>query len=243
MEGSGSFVVEVYADAESLARAAAELFIECSAEAVTRSGRFTVALSGGETPLATFRLLAEPPFRNRVDWSLVHVFWGDERCVPPEDPRSNYGVAFRLFLSRVPIPLNQIHPILCADGPARASREYESILKSTFDTSSRYFDLILLGLGLDGHTASLFPDSAALDEKEKWVTYVQNPIEKFPRVTMTLPRLNLTRKAIFLVAGAAKKNVFQAALSAREPCYSLPVRLIHPLYGDVIWLVEFATTR
>ena len=227
--------VQVYPDANSLARAAAEYFVTLAAEAITARGRFVVALSGGSTPRATYRLLASREFAPRVDWSCVHVFWGDERCVPPDHPESNYALARETLLDHVPLPEGNIRRIRAELDPRRAAALYQEELEAVLGTEGR-FDLILLGIGADGHTASLFPGTLALEEKTRWV--VENYVESLSawRVTLTLPVLNAARHVTFLVSGAAKAETL-ARIQAGE---RLPVALVHPSPGQLTWIVDSA---
>ena len=165
-------MIEVYPDLESLSRAAAALLVRQANLAVAARGRFSVALAGGATPRRTYELLAAPPLADRAPWDRVHVFWGDERCVPLTDPRSNARLAKEAWLDRVPIPGHQIHPLNCALDPAAAARQYEAQLREFFAGQPPILDLVLLGLGDDGHTASLFPGTTVLAETERWAAAV-----------------------------------------------------------------------
>jgi 6-phosphogluconolactonase len=160
--------IRVYADAPALARAAAEQFVTLSAEAINQRGRFAVALSGGSTPTAMYALLATGEFAARVEWTHVHVLWGDERCVPPEHPDSNFRMAREALLDHVPLPAENIYRIGGEMEPAQAANEYERKLQAFFPNGQPRFDLILLGMGDDGHTASLFPGAAAIREQVRW---------------------------------------------------------------------------
>jgi hypothetical protein len=153
----GAGLIRVYPDLESLSRAAAELFVREAQAARSARGRFSVALSGGGTPGRTYELLAAAPYREEVDWAGVHVFWGDERCVPWDDPRSNARAAYQAFLSRVPLPGDQLHPLDCTGNPEAAARRYEALLREFFGGGPPRLDLVFMGLGENGHTASLFP--------------------------------------------------------------------------------------
>jgi 6-phosphogluconolactonase len=227
----------VYSDLEALSRAAAELFAQRAARAASEGGRFSVALAGGNTPRRTYELLAEPPFRDRVPWQKAHVFWGDERCVPADDPRSNAGMARQALLDRVPIPPVQIHPIDCTQLPADAAARYEDLLHQFFGPSPR-FDLILLGLGENGHTASLFPAAPALREYERWVAEVRVADQDPDRVTFTPPLINQAAMIAFLVSGAAKAQVLRKVLTDPAHATRLPAQLIHPTGGELRWLVD-----
>jgi 6-phosphogluconolactonase len=231
--------VIVVADAAAIAEAAAKRLVNH----VTQKDRAAVCLTGGSSPEALYRLLAEEPWRSQVPWDRVHWFIGDDRFVPESDPLSNMGMARRLFLDRVGAPRQNIHPIATdADDPDDAARRYEDDLKQFYgatrlDPARPLFDLVLMGLGGDGHTASLFPHAAALDEKERWVVGVAKAgMTPFvPRVTLTFPALASTREMLFLVNGADKQAILSRVLSGDD----LPA---HRAYsdGDLVWLIDRA---
>ena len=237
--------VRVMADAQAMARAAAELFVRSARSAVEAHGRFAVALSGGSTPRAVFNLLAiDAELRNAMPWNHVHLFWGDERHVPPESAESNYCMTREALLDRVPIPRENVHPIVSSFGDAvELARAYELALERWFGLGAGAlpaFDLVLLGLGADGHTASLFPDSAALDERKRLV--VANWIERFSafRITRSAPVLNAARAVVFLVAGADKASALREVLHGPHVPRRLPAQLIEPRTGTLVWLVDQA---
>jgi 6-phosphogluconolactonase len=225
--------IRVYPDSDSLAQAAATHFAEQAAEAIATRGRFIVALAGGTTPRLTYTLLASWSFATRVDWLRVHLFWGDERCVPPEHRDSNYRMVREALLGKAPIPSANVHRIQSELDPAWAAMAYESELETLLGSEGR-FDLILLGMGPDGHTASLFPGTAALEEQTRWV--VENYVEKLNtcRITLTLPIINKARQVTFLVSGTSKAAPL-ARIQAGEP---LPAGLIQPTEGQLTWLVD-----
>jgi 6-phosphogluconolactonase len=233
-------VIRVYADYEAVSRAAAELFLRQANEAIKDHGRFSVALSGGHTPQRAYELLAGPPFNTQVDWGRVHVFWGDERCVPPNDPRSNARMAREELLDHVRVPPDNIHPIACADSAKNGAWSYESLLRSFFDGSPKSFDLVFLGLGTDGHTASLFPGTPALLEKDRWVTEIYSEKEGIYRVTLTAPILNQALVLAFIASGASKAGVLREVLTQRPEPDRFPARLIKPdcYGGKLYWLVD-----
>jgi len=233
-------VVRVYADHEALSRAAAELFVRQANEAIKNRGRFSVALSGGHTPQRAYELLAGPPFNTQVDWGRAHVFWGDERCVPPDDPRSNARMAREKLLDHVPVPPANIHPIACADSAKNGARSYESLLRSFFDGCPKSFDLVFLGLGTDGHTASLFPGTPALLEKDRWVTEIYSEKEAIHRVTLTAPILNQALILAFITSGASKAGMLREVLNERHEPERFPARLIKPdcYGGKLYWLAD-----
>jgi len=233
-------VVCVYDDYEALSRAAAELFLRQANEAIKDRGRFSVALSGGHTPERIYELLAGPTFNELVDWGRVHVFWGDERCVPPGDPRSNARTAREKLLDHVPVPPGQIHPIACADSAEDGAGSYESLLRSFFGGGPNSFDLVLLGLGTDGHTASLFPGTVAVLEKDRWATEVYSEKDGIYRVTLTAPILNRALVLAFIASGASKAEVLREVLTQGPGPERFPARLIDPdrYGGKLYWLVD-----
>ncbi len=238
-------ILRLFADAETISQAAAGEFVRCATEALAARGRFTVALSGGSTPQHLYQLLAAPPFRTGVDWKRVEVFWGDERCVPPDHRDSNYRMAREAMLDRLPIPLNQIHRIE-AERPDRAAaaRDYQAGLARVFGIDPTGeppgLDLVLLGMGPDGHTASLFPGTTALNETQKWV--VANYVPRFAtdRITLTVPILNRARQVLFLVAGTDKAERLAEVLEGPHDPTRLPSQLIQPSVGKLLWFVDRA---
>lgn len=221
---------------DELAQAAADLFAQLARQRIATGGRFTVALAGGETPRRTYQLLAREPWRSNIPWDRIHFFWGDERCVPADDPRSNQLMARTALLDHLELAPEQLHPIR-GDLPATLAAEaYQAELQSFFGDKPPRFDLVLLGLGDDGHTASLLPGSAALNEQIRWTAVTRRPEEPFDRVTLTASLINQAGTILFLVAGAAKATVLQQLLETDEPTY--PARLIRPVTGDLHWLVD-----
>jgi 6-phosphogluconolactonase len=229
----------VVENASALAEAAARRLID----RVARKDRAAVCLTGGSTPEGLYRLLGEDPWRGEVPWDRVHWFIGDDRFVPESDPLSNMGMARRLFLDRVRAPRRNVHPIAAdANYPEGAARLYEDDLKEFYgadrlDPTRPLFDIVLMGLGGDGHTASLFPQSPALDETQRWVLGIAKAgMEPFvPRVTLTFPALASTREMLFLVDGAHKRAILSRVLAGED----LPA---HRAYsdGDLVWLVDRA---
>jgi 6-phosphogluconolactonase len=233
-------MVEVFDDVAALNLAAAELFIEKAAQAIAACGSFHVVLSGGETPRPLYELLASKSYRNRVNWGQVHVYWSDERFVPPDDPRSNEGMARRVWLDHVPIPAAQIHPMYCQKTPGQAAQDYEELLKQLGAGQCPRFDFVLLGIGADGHTASLFPGTAAVAERTLFVCELYLPEHELYRLTLTVPVLNQARLVVFMVSGTSKAAMLRRILTdpATEPVP--PARLIAPQTGEIKWLVDRA---
>jgi len=233
--------IRVLDDAEAVAQAAAERFAGLAAEAIEARGRFSVALAGGTTPRRVYELLAGEEWRGRVDWGRVHVFFGDERCVPADHADSNYRMANEALLSRVTLPPANVHRIEGqGDAAANASR-YEDELRGFFAEEGRpRLDLLMLGMGDDGHTLSLFPHTPALGESALWVA--ANRVEKLGawRITLTAAAANAARRALFLVTGAGKSaRLREVLLGPRDP-ERLPSQLIRPSEGALEWLVDEA---
>ena len=236
--------VRVYPDAEALARAAAESFTTITSRAVDKRGRAYIALSGGSTPKRMGEVLASAPFRGRVPWDMLEVFWGDERWVPEESPESNAGVAKRSFLDHVPIPPSRINPFPTAvPDPGTAALMYATQLRTVFGQTDGVprFDLVLLGMGDDGHTASLFPGTAAIHETEAFVVAHHVPKLGAVRLTLTPLVLNAGRETLFLVSGATKAATLAAVLEGPEKVDELPSQAIRPSDGgSLTWLVDRA---
>jgi 6-phosphogluconolactonase len=231
-------MIRVYPDLESLSQAAATLLVEQANRAVAARGRFSVALSGGATPRRTYELLAAPPFKDQAPWQRMHIFWGDERCVPLDDPRSNARMAKDAWLDHVPIPESQIHFLNCAQAPAEAAKQYEALLQQFFAGQPPRLDLVLLGLGDNGHTASLFPGTPVLKESERWVAEVYVAEQDLYRVTLTAPFINQAGLVAFLVAGEAKAGVLREVIYGPRDPDRLPAQLIQPEAGEILWLMD-----
>ena len=239
--------VRVFDDAGELMRAAAVVFVESAAAAVRDRGRFLVALSGGSTPNALYDLLASDDYRGRVEWPRVEVFWGDERCVPQDDPASNYRAARERLLDRVPVRPEHVHAIDGGD-PTEAAGTYERVLRDRFATSTgpprvepgSRFDLVLLGLGSDGHTASLFPETGALDETSRWVVAqeVTGAAAASRRITLTPLVFNAAADVLFLVTGRDKAEALRQVLEGSREPRRLPARAIAPCRGRLRFFVD-----
>ena len=226
-------------DTMELNQRAAEKFIRLIDQAVATAGRFTVALSGGSTPKGLYSLLATPDYRERLPWPKVHFFWGDERCVPPDHPESNYRMVEQALLSKVNIPPENVHRMAREKEPKTAAAEYEAALKIFFRLGAGAlprFDLILLGLGEDGHTASLFPGSDAVEETEHLVAAPYVEKLKAHRLTLTLPVLNQAAEILFLVAGETKAAIVKEALRPKHGS-NLPAAKVRPSNGGLTWLI------
>jgi 6-phosphogluconolactonase len=233
--------IHAFEDPEELSRAAGNVFVEQAAQSVAERGRFLVALNGGNTPTRLFELLATD-YRERIDWSSVHAFWGDERCVPPDDAGSSYGQARTLLLSRVPIPESNIHRIKGELAPVEASQDYAAILKRFASPPLDWprFDLVYLGMGEDGHTASLFPGSPVdISQPVMPVTahYQDRPAD---RVTLTPLVINRARMIVFMATGENKAQTLAQVLSESYNAERYPAQRIRPTEGPLIWLVDQA---
>ncbi len=229
----------VFETQEQLAQAAADHFAVKASEAIAACGRFSVALAGGQTPARTYELLATETSQSPVDWNRVHIFFGDERCVPLDHPDSNYRLANETLIRRVPVPAQNVHSVKDADDPVTSAESYEQELRSFFSGLDwPRFDLILLGLGNDGHTASLFPESSALNEDHAWV--VANRVEQLRayRITLTPPAINNAVNIAFLVAGKEKAAALAAVLNGQFEPKRFPAQLIRPDNGALVWLVD-----
>jgi 6-phosphogluconolactonase len=231
--------IRVYPGLEELSRMAAEEIVRLAADG---SERFSIALSGGSTPHCLYKLLATE-YRDKIDWQRVHLFWGDERYVPHDDPESNFRAARETLLSNVPLPLQNINPVATHFlRPENAARAYEEVLRNYFANTAPEFDVLLLGLGTDGHTASLFPGTPALKEQERWVVPAEAPLPIVPRgrLSFTFPLMNQAKNIFFLVSGEDKRNILHAILHEPAKAKSLyPAAMLVPR-GREIWFAEKA---
>lgn len=236
--------LKVYDDLDELARAAAEEIAKSAEEAIAARGRFTIALSGGDTPKPVYRLLAEEP---RIDWSRVHAFWGDDRHVPPDHPDSNFGMAHDELLSKVAIPPGNVHRMRTEKADAeRAAEEYAWTLRSAFDLGDGErprFDLVLMGIGEDAHTASLFPGGEAVRERSRLVVAPWVSSLGTFRITLTPPVFNNARLALFLVSGEEKAEALKAVLEGDFQPDRFPAQVVRLEGGKLLWLVDRAAAR
>jgi 6-phosphogluconolactonase len=232
-----SAAVEVVKNPEALAHRVAGWITDLAAAS---RDRFAIGLSGGSTPRRLYQLLAESPHRDRLPWDRVHWFWGDERFVPWDHPDSNYGMAYTALLGKVPVPARNIHGIATNGTPADAAAAYERVLKSHYgseslDPARPLFDIQILGLGPDGHTASLIPGTSVLEDRHRWVAEVIGGRPE-PRITLTYPAIESSRHTAFLVAGADKRETLSRALAGDQ---ALPAARLRPI-GELIWFVDEA---
>jgi 6-phosphogluconolactonase len=231
--------IEVLSDLEALSLRAASIFVSASKNSIAAKKQFAVAISGGSTPRGLYMLLGSEAYCDQVDWQCVHFFWADERCVPKDDEASNFRTAFDTLLSKIALPDKNIHRIKGEKGPDKAARDYEEEIRRFFGESERPgFDLIILGVGEDGHTASLFPGTKSLEETVRLAIPVYLGEPRKNRITLTLPVLNNADQILFLVTGPSKASVLSEILGEREKRKLLPAGLINPLRGSMIWLID-----
>lgn len=229
-----------FCDLDELSAAAAENIVRLIVGSVSRKGSFSVALSGGNTPRTLHHLLATR-YRNEIPWENVSVFFGDERYVPHTDEQSNYLMARETLLNLVPIPSGNIHPIPTDFvGPEKAAEAYEAELRSAFGNGENSFDLLLLGMGKEGHTASLFPGLPALDENRRWVLPVEVPAVPAKRISLTFPILNRSSAVYFLVAGGDKSGSLAKVLDSGGDVHIYPAKGVIPSSGRVVFWVDSA---
>lgn len=228
----------VFKDIDALSLKAAKIFVELSDMFINKNGRFSVAISGGSTPIKLFSLLSNE-YRNDIDWERVHIFWADERCVPADNEESNYGNAYKEFISKVPLPNANIHRIKGEEDPVGEARRYEEEIINFFNTKDiPSFDLILLGLGEDGHTASLFPGSEALNERKRIAVPIFMKDKNASRITLTLQVLNNAKTVIFMVSGSAKSRILTEIIGNGRKKKLYPAGRVSPSSGSLIWLID-----
>jgi 6-phosphogluconolactonase len=235
--------VHVHDDLEELSRAVADRFLELAKQRVSEAGSFTVALSGGSTPRRLYQLLASSDYGPRMEWGKLHLFQVDERCVPPDHAMSNFRMIRESLLTPAGVPAANFHRVRGEMAPEDAAGHYASDLEKSFSTCPPHFpqfDLLFLGMGADGHVASIFPGSATLVESARWVAVSEPGPEGLKRVTLTLPVLNAAAHIIFIVSGAEKSETLARALEAPDLTGSLPVQCVRPASGSVSWFLDQA---
>jgi 6-phosphogluconolactonase len=236
--------IQVFPDLEAMSHKAAEIFVKLSTTCFASGGKFSVAISGGSTPRRLYTLLGSHPYRDEVNWHQVHLFWVDERCVPKEHEESNFKTAFDRLLSKISIPGENIHRIKGEDDPDQAARNYEEEVRKFFGVPGLpVFDLAILGMGEDGHTASLFPGSRSLGEKARLAVpvYLEKPNRN--RITLTLPVLNNATQILFLVSGQSKAERIWEILGNGGKKERYPAGLISPVHGSITWLMDEEAAR
>lgn len=228
--------IKTYPDLETLSAATAERFAEAAQQAIAARGRFCVALSGGHTPRRAFELLASEPGRSRVDWSRVHVFWGDERNVPPSDPDSNEGMARAALLDRVPIPAQNVHPMFNGGSNEVAAAAYDALMSSYFPPGGPTFDLVMMGMGPDGHTLSLFPGAGNLDAQGWAMPAATETAAVHDRISITARAAEASRLMLFEVAGNDKADALKKISQGDA---GLPAGVVSSrAKGEVLWLID-----
>ena len=209
-------------------------------DVLSERDRFTFVLSGGSTPKQLYALLAEPPYKDAIDWEKVHFFWGDERAVPFEDERNNAKMCYDELLNKVPVNQDHIHIMRTDIAPEESASEYEKVLKQYFDDSEITFDFVLLGMGDDGHTLSLFPGTEVIHEENAWVKAFYLPAQEMFRITLTAPVVNNAACVAFLAAGAGKAETLKHVLEGESNVDLYPSQIIKPIKGQLHWFVDQA---
>ena len=222
-----------------MGHAAATLVLEVAQRSAAERGRFLLALSGGTTPSKLYSALASPAYAEQMPWELTHLFWSDERWVPLDDPASNAGLGLRELVAKVPIPPSQVHPLVdIAFTPQESAERYEGMLREVAGTERPQLDLVLLGLGTDGHTASLFPGTLGLGERDRLVVANHVPQLETWRLTFTLTLINEARSVLFLVTGTEKARALRQVLSPQPETVVLPGSMVRPTSGNITWMVD-----
>jgi len=240
--------LHIYKDAEALSEAAAKWIADCIAEVLSTRDRFTIALSGGSTPQRLHKILAAPPYTDQIDWSKLHIFWGDERAVPFDDSRNNAKMAYDTLLDYVPVPASQIHVMRTDIKPEESAAEYEKILHQYFDAAPgasspalpASFDLVLLGMGDDGHTLSLFPGTEIVHEEKAWARAFFLPAQDMYRITLTRTIVNWSARIAFLTTGPGKAHALREVLEGAYAPDLYPSQVIQPVKGELHWFVDEA---
>ena len=233
-----NYSLQVFDSTGLLCQAAATFMVDIAVKAVADRGRFTLSLSGGHTPEQLYGLLATPPFKEQLPWKDTYIFWGDERCVPATDERNNSNMAKRILLDKISVSSTNIYPVPVELPPAEAAIEYDREIKNLFKHHPPQFDLILLGLGENGHTASLFPGTKVLNETIHLVKEVYVEEQKMFRVTMTAPLINQAHHVLFLVTGKEKAPILKTILKDRYDPNNFPAQLIQPDHGSLYWMLD-----
>lgn len=232
--------IQVFPDTSAQTQAAIDLFYTSARSAIEERGVFSVALSGGSTPKMLYTGLAEPDRQEGVDWANIHLFFGDERHVPPDHPDSNFLMVNNTLFEKVSIPAENVHRVKAEMEPRMAAFSYEDELRAFFSDEWPRFDLVLLGMGNDGHTASLFPKTAGLNEEQRW--FIANPLPSQGgwRLTLTKHAINEARKVVVLVSGGSKAEMVSEVLTGSYDPLHKPIQLISPTAGEMIWLLDRA---
>lgn len=230
--------IQVAVDVKDLSKRVADLLKYDIEETLRSKDRYTLVLSGGSTPKALYQLLATEPYRSSIPWDKIHFFWGDERFVPFEDDRNNAKMAFEELLNHVPVVKENIHIMRTDLRHEEASQHYETILHSYFTKEGETFDFVLLGMGDDGHTLSLFPKTEIIQEKEKWVSSFYLDSQSMYRISLTAPVVNKARKVVFMATGKNKAKMLQNVLEGESNVNLYPSQIIQPITGTLYWFVD-----
>lgn len=230
--------IQVAVDVKDLSKRVADLLKYDIEETLRSKDRYTLVLSGGSTPKALYQLLATEPYRSSIPWDKIHFFWGDERFVPFEDDRNNAKMAFEELLNHVPVVKENIHIMRTDLRHEEASQHYETILHSYFTKEGETFDFVLLGMGDDGHTLSLFPGTEIIQEKEKWVSSFYLDSQSMYRISLTAPVVNKARKVVFMATGKNKAKMLQNVLEGESNVSLYPSQIIQPITGTLYWFVD-----
>src|ERR1700744_818957 len=232
--------LHVFKEPDELSHAVAKWMADVIASTLKKSNRFTIALSGGSTPRLLHKILAADPYKAQIDWSKLHIFWGDERDVPFEDDRNNAKMAYDTLLNFVPVPPSQVHVMRTDIPAAESAQEYEKILHTYFDGAATSFDLVLLGMGDDGHTLSLFPGTAAVHEEKAWAIAYYLKAQDMSRITLTKTIVNKAARVAFLIAGSGKTHALKEVLKGPYNPDLFPSQEIKPSAGELHWFVDEA---
>jgi 6-phosphogluconolactonase len=232
------YKLQVFEDGNQLTEAIADFIVRIAKTSVRERDKFVISLSGGHTPEHLYALLAKAPYKEQIDWSKVIVYWGDERCVPADDKDNNARMARTQLLDHVPIPPANVNAVPVELQPAEAATAYEQTIKEFFNGAAPIFDLILLGLGDNGHTASLFPGTEVVFEKERLVKEVYVDEQKMFRITMTAPLINQARNIAFLLEGDGKAQILKKILTEDHAPEEYPAELIQPVNGTLYWFAD-----
>jgi 6-phosphogluconolactonase len=233
-------MIKVFDNADKLSKVAAELISDISNRAIEKRSNFSFVLSGGSSPKQTYKFLTQSPYKDEIPWNKTYFFWGDERFVPVDDPNNNYNMSKDIFLKKIPVPENHIFPIPTTGIPADCAIKYEEVVKNFFGSSITTFDLILLGLGDNGHTASLFPHTEVLTEEKRLVKEVfVKELDMF-RITMTASLINKAKNILFLVFGKEKAEAVSKIIEGEYNPQNFPAQLIKPLDGTIRWFLDKA---
>ena len=230
--------LHTYNNLDELSDAVAGWMVSFISDTVKKNGRFTISLSGGSTPQKLYKLLATESYKQQIDWSKMHIFWGDERVVPFEDERNNAKMTYDTLLNHVPVPVSQIHVMKTDIEPEDAARQYDDILHQYFNQQETTFDLTLLGMCDDGHTLSIFPGSELVEEKSAWVKAIYVPAQNMYRITCTVPVTNKSARVAFLTAGSNKAPILKQVTEGEFNPKLYPSQLIRPDNGELYWFVD-----